>query len=139
MSDFFDHSLPALKFCYKIRQCINKNLIKLKEKRSRKLQDKENADAPSNTRSNGFDKRDKEDFTNNIAERVDRVKEEIINANFQDFNVTTTLSTDENEFENWYKAKMKEITMIMDDLVKESKVCSYSRAIESFIKDKSEE
>ena len=36
ISEFFDHSLPALKFCAKIRHCIHKNLIKLKYKSKRK-------------------------------------------------------------------------------------------------------
>lgn len=49
------------------------------------------------------------------------------------------MSNDENEFNDWYKSKMHEITLIMDDLIKETKVSSYNNTIEPFIKDKSEE
>ena len=51
ISEYFDHSLPALKFWYKIRKWIHKNMLKIRDKRNKKMKEKENL-MPKNIKTN---------------------------------------------------------------------------------------
>lgn len=140
MSEFFDHSLPALKFCSKIRQCIFKNLLKIKDKRRLKGVSKPTVQSEISKEEDTLHTQISvnEDFMNKINGMVTTTRRDILSSKYQS-SETYEVYSENDDFIDWYKSKMKDITYLMDLLVKESKVNQNDKALNSFIQNKSEE
>lgn len=62
-----------------------------------------------------------EEFMNYVNIKLNDLRKDILNSRFQDSYSIETY-TDNDDFIEWYKIKMKEITQVMDDLVNKSNV-----------------
>ena len=141
ISEYFDHSLPALKFWFKIRKWIHKNLLKLRDKRNKKIKDKENGMPKSSRVNQSSTSLDSiwEEFMGKVSTRLNSLKNDIVNSHFQDFNTTNNVTEDNDEFISWYKVKIRDINQLIEELIKESKNKNISKYFEDFINSKSDE
>ena len=49
-------------------------------------------------------------FMSQLVKRITELKEEILNQNFERGDFSNNLKEDRNDFNSWYRSKMKEIT-----------------------------
>ena len=98
-------------------------MIKIKDKKKRKGNTKESiqTDPTQPEDTNDSMKSYNEEFMNYVNIKLNDLRKDILNSRFQD-NYSIETYTDNDDFIEWYKIKMKEITQVMDDLVNKSNV-----------------
>ena len=98
-------------------------MIKIKDKKKRKGNTKESirTDPTQPEDTNDSMQSYNEEFMNYVNIKLNDLRKDILNSRFQDSYSIETY-TDNDDFIEWYKIKMKEITQVMDDLVNKSNV-----------------
>ena len=98
-------------------------MIKIKDKKKRKVNTKESihTDPTQPEDTNDSMQSYNEEFMNYVNIKLNDLRKDILNSRFQDSYSIETY-TDNDDFIEWYKIKMKEITQVMDDLVNKSNV-----------------